>query len=204
MSSTLDPERASQIAESTGAECVGVDLSPGNIERASAMALSRPDLRLSFAEGSFTALQEELCRGEFTHLIAQESFCHAHAALPTIFENVKAALAPGGLAVINDYLGADVEVSDTTQRNVHDRLGFGELLGHVAWRRCAESSGLEILHYENLNRHMAHGYSQLAEVAAQYDFCSADGTPLEEGYAFSAAAATNREIGLNLAVLSVL
>ena len=46
--------------------------------------------------------------------------------------------------------------------------------------------------------------SQLAEVAAQYDFCSADGTPLEEGYRYSSTAATNREIGLNLAVLSVL
>eukprot|EP01044_Picomonas_judraskeda_P025599 COSAG03_NODE_7478_length_911_cov_503.737685_1_plen_46_part_10 len=39
-------------------------------------------------------------------------------------------------------------VSESTKRNVHDRLGFGELLGHIAWRRTAESSGFEILHYE--------------------------------------------------------
>jgi SAM-dependent methyltransferase len=41
-----------QIAENTGAECVGVDLSPGNIQRAVAMAESRPDLRLSFINGA--------------------------------------------------------------------------------------------------------------------------------------------------------
>ena len=33
-------------------ECVGVDLSPGNIQRAVAMAESRPDLRLSFINGA--------------------------------------------------------------------------------------------------------------------------------------------------------
>lgn len=193
-----------QIAENTGAECVGVDLSPGNIKRANAMADSRPDLRLSFTTASFSELPDKLRRGYFSHVIAQESFSHAHAILPTIFEQVKAALAPSGVAVINDYCGADIVVSETTKRNVHDRLGFGELLGHIAWRRTAESTGLEILHYENLDRHMAHGYSQLAELASQHDFCSADGTPLAEGYINSSKAAANREIGLNLAVLRVL
>ena len=167
-------------------------------------------------------------------MIAQESFSHAHALLPAIFSEIKAALAPDGIAVINDYLGADIVrvgahmrarvfvrvcacvtactalcllvqvVSESTKRNVHDRLGFGELLGHIAWRRTAELSGFEILRYENLDRHMAHGYSQLAELAAQHDFCSADGTPLAEAYTYSSIAAANREIGLNLSVLRVL
>ena len=50
-----------QIAENTGAECVGVDLSPGNIQRAVAMAESRPDLRLSFINGALMKLCVCVC-----------------------------------------------------------------------------------------------------------------------------------------------
>ena len=103
-----------QIAELTGASCSGVDLSSGNIKRASAMAARRPELSLDFCVGSFTEISPSL-HGQFTHVVAQESFVHAHAALPAIFEQVKLALVPEGLAVLNDYLGADGEVSDATR-----------------------------------------------------------------------------------------
>ena len=168
-----------QIAELTGAAATGLDLSSKNIERAKALAASRPKLELEFVEGSFTNLPSSL-HGSFTHVISQEAFSHIHAELPTIFEQIKLALAPGGTLVVNDYLGADGEVSEATRRAVHDRLGFSVLLGHKDWRRAAEQSGLELMHYENLNAHMAHGYSQLAELAATHSVVSASGTPLAQ------------------------
>ena len=98
--------------------------------------------------------------------------------------------------------GADGPVSEATQRAVHDRLGFDVLLGHRAWRSVGDDSGLELLHYENLDRHLAVGYAQLAAGAAHHDFRSADGTSLAENYASSEVAARQGEIGLNLAVYS--
>ena len=63
---------------------------------------------------------------------------------------------------------------------VHDRLGFEVLLGHKAWRLAAEEAGLHLLHYENLDRHMEVGYSQLARASEAHDFRSADGTILKD------------------------
>lgn len=167
------------IAELTGAHCTGVDLSPGNIARANDLAATRPELDLAFIEGSFVDLPSELY-GKFTHVVCQEAFVHVHAELPAIFDQVKRALVPGGgLAVLNDYLGADGTVSAETKQKVYDRLGFEVLVGHKTWRQLAEDSGLELLHYENLNKHMELGYTQLAEGAAAYNFRSADGSSLE-------------------------
>eukprot|EP01043_Picozoa_sp_COSAG02_P008183 COSAG02_NODE_257_length_26838_cov_118.324844_15_plen_179_part_00 len=102
-----------------------------------------------------------------------------------------------------------LEKGRTERRDESSRLGLTpprspldiatsrRCVGHIAWRRTAESSGFEILNYENLDRHMAHGcYFQLAELAGQHDFCSADGTPLSEGYTYSSVAAANREMYL--------
>eukprot|EP01048_Picozoa_sp_COSAG05_P014218 COSAG05_NODE_1589_length_4476_cov_118.433630_4_plen_267_part_00 len=102
------------IAKLTGAACTGLDLSPGNIERATALAASRPELSLDFVEGSFTSLPEQLRQGQFTHVISQEAFSHAHAEIHTIFDELKTTLSDEGLAIINDYLGNDVPVSEVS------------------------------------------------------------------------------------------
>ena len=96
-------QACAQIAELTGARCTGIDLSPGNIERANAMAAARPDLDLHFEVGNFTAVPQD--DGIFTHVIAQETLVYTHGQLPKVFGEIKRVLAPGGLAVINDYLG---------------------------------------------------------------------------------------------------
>ena len=89
-----------QIAELTGAQCTGLDLSPANIDRANDLAVSRPELRLNFLEGSFTDLPASL-HGQFTHVIGQESFVHIHSELDVCFDQVKLALAPGGKMVVS-------------------------------------------------------------------------------------------------------
>lgn len=189
------------VAELTGAHCTGLDLSPGNIERANAMAADHPELQLQFVVGSFTELPQELL-GNYTHVVAQESLVYVHAQLATAFEQVRLALVPGGLALINDYLGADGEVSAATKRAVHDRLGFEVMHGHKSWRRIADESGMELRYYENTDRHMHFAYAQLAEAASAHDFRSADGTPLATNYAMTAIAASQHEIGKNIAVLT--
>lgn len=190
------------VAELTGASCTGLDLSPRNIERAKAVAAAHPDLSLDFVVGSFTELPTEL-HGNFTHVLAQEALVYVHGKLPIALGEVAKALVPGGLALINDYLGADGEVSAATKKAVHDRLGFDTMLGHKAWRRLVDDSQLSLRYYEDTDRHMEHAYTQLAEAAKEHAFNSADGTPLAENYAKTAQAAKQHEIGKNIAVLAL-
>merc|ERR1719230_511619 len=120
--------------------------------------------------------------------------------LPLIFEQLKKVLKKGAVAVVNDYMGTDGEVSQATRDHVMKRLHFEKLHGHKAWRHIAEDAGLEIMYYQNLNRHMEEGYTLLAKEASKFSFKSADGTPIQENYKHSANAARQGHIGMNLAI----
>jgi len=189
------------VAELTGAACTGLDLSEGNIARAKELARQHPDLNLDFLVGSFTDMPASLY-GRFTHVIAQESLVYAHAQLPTVLDELHKVLVKDGVALVNDFLGADGPVSEQTKKAVHERLGFHVLLGHMAWRRAVDESRFVLRHYENIDRHMAHAYRQLAETATQHDFRSADGTPLARNYAATSRAAAAGQIGKNIALLA--
>jgi hypothetical protein len=92
-------------------------------------------------------------------------------------------------------------VSQETRDHVMKRLHFEKLHGHKAWRHIAEEAGLEIMYYQNLNRHMEEGYALLAKEASKHSFKSADGAPIEENYKMSTLAARKGEIGMNIAIL---
>merc|ERR1719327_660378 len=128
------------IAELTGAAVTGVDLGTVNIQRANEVAKSRKDLRMKFFEGSFTDIPSEVATEKYSVVFSQVAFCHVHKLLPIILKQVKRVLAPGGVLIINDYLGGDHGVSDTTKEHVWKRLHFEYLHGHQAWRRITEDS----------------------------------------------------------------
>merc|ERR1719456_208597 len=163
------------IAEYTGAAVTGVDLGTTNIQRANEVAASRTDLRMKFHEGSFTDLPKEVASEKYSVVFSQVAFCHVHKLLPDILEQVKRVLAPGGVLIVNDYLGGDNGVSDTTKEHVWKRLHFEYLHGHRAWRKITEQSGFVIQSYENLDRDMA-------KKAEKLGLKSTDGAPLAENY----------------------
>merc|ERR1719440_668573 len=70
----------------------------------------------------------------------QVAFCHVHKLLPTILEQVKRVLAPGGVVIVNDYLGGDNGVSETTKEHVWKRLHFEYLHGD----RSAKTTALSL------------------------------------------------------------
>merc|ERR1719414_386498 len=82
------------IAKHTGAAVTGVDLSTTNIVRANEIAKSNPDLKLKFYEGSFTEYPKEVLSQKYSVVSSQVAFCHVHAELPLIFEQMKKVLAP--------------------------------------------------------------------------------------------------------------
>merc|ERR1719456_919724 len=192
------------IAERTGAAVTGVDLGTTNIQRANEVAASRPDLRMKFFEGSFTDLPKEVASEKYSVIFSQVAFCHVHKLLPTILEQVKRVLAPGGVLIVNDYLGGDKGVSDKTKEHVWKRLHFEHLHGHQAWRKITEESGFVIQYYENLDRHMAQTYRDMAKKAERLGLKSTDGTPLAVNYSESVHAIEVGEVGMNLARLSLL
>merc|ERR1719399_2513379 len=192
------------IAERTGARVTGVDLGTTNIQRANEVAASRPDLRMKFFEGSFTDIPSEVASEKYSVVFSQVAFCHVHKLLPTILEQVKRVLAPGGVLIVNDYLGGDKGVSDTTKEHVWKRLHFEYLHGHMAWRNITEESGFVIQSYENLDRHMAQTYRDMAKKADHLGLKSTDNTPLALNYSQTVHAIEVGEVGMNLACLSLL
>jgi len=192
-----------QIAQQTGATVVGVDIGTENIIRAKEFAAQHPDLKLTYAEGSFTDIPKEIKNIKYSVVFAQLAFCHVHAELPAILEEVKAVMAPGGRLVIMDYLGCDGKQSEATKENVMKRLHFDVLHGHKAWRRICEDSGFYIQYYENLDAHMAQSYKDLAKGAYEHGFVSADGAKLGDNYSQTVKAVEAGEIGMNFAVLTL-
>ena len=65
-----------QIAQFTGAACVGLDLTPGNVARSRELASQHPELNLMFVEGSFTSLPEVIASARFTHIFSAAAFVH--------------------------------------------------------------------------------------------------------------------------------
>lgn len=192
-----------EIAELTGAQCTGMDLSETNVERCQQLAKENPNLQLDFLVGSFTELPAPLLTRKFTHVFAQLAFCHVHELLSTTMDEVKKVLGHGGVAVIMDYIGTEDAVIDDTREHVHKRLHFNVLHGHRTWRNIVDAAGLNILHYENLDRHMLQSYTDLANEAAKYDFHSADGEPIVHNYRKTVEVCAKGQIGMNLAILSM-
>merc|ERR1711865_788793 len=96
------------------------------------------------------------------------------------FTELQKVLAPGGVVVINDYLGCDLPAgaSQTTKDHVWKRLHFEYLHGHQAWRKIADEAGLIVDFYENLDKHMVQTYLDMANTAEQNGIKSADGENL--------------------------
>ena len=160
--------------------------------------------RLEFHCGSFTDLPSAIRGRRFSVIFSQVAFCHVHLELSSILENLKGCLAPGGILVINDYLGCDHPdgASASTREHCWKRLHFEHLHGHIAWRRIAEDAGYAILLYENLDRHMAQTYDDMAKTAEEHDVRSADGEALAVNYRQTAIAIRDGEIGMNLALMT--
>jgi len=193
------------IAGHTGATCVGLDLGTENIRRAKEVASQMPDLKMTFYEGSFTELPAEVLAQKFDVIFSQVAFCHVHKQLPAILEEAKKVLAPGGVFIVNDYLGCDLAAgaSESTKENVWKRLHFEYLHGHKAWRHICEDANLDIIFYENLDAHMAHTYDDMERTAREHGFKSADGELLAENYKVTAAAIRAGEVGMNISLMKL-
>jgi len=192
-----------QIAQLTGAACTGVDFTPGNVARARELALSHPELSLTFVEGSFLDLPPLVRLKNYTHVFSVAALVHVHRNLAGVFEQVKTVLEPGGVLVVSDFVGSD-SISEKTLTHWYSRAGIECCLhSHSKWRQIADLSNLTLLRYENLDMHQRQGYLDLMSSASEHGSKNGNGAPLAESYWWSADAVSKREIGMNMALYSV-
>ena len=133
-----------------GAACTGLDLSEGTRARQRARR-GPPESRLDFHVGS-------LGRGppppRPLHACHRAGGARLRARERCGLDELKKCRAPRPRS--STTFSAPASCRDA-QGGAH-RLGFDALLGHVAWRRTVDASGLELRYYENIDAHMAHAY----------------------------------------------
>eukprot|EP00116_Pleurobrachia_bachei_P008473 sb/3468735/ len=101
---------ALDIAATTGATVVGVDLADGHVERANQYLASYkeryPDIRAEFHCGSYYEIPEAVkSLAPFTHVVMQTSIFYAHHRIDDVLREVSGVLEPGsGVLVTTDFL----------------------------------------------------------------------------------------------------
>jgi SAM-dependent methyltransferase len=96
------PGHVARYLHERGANVIGVDLSPGMIERARALTPSVP-----FEVGDMRAL--DVPDGAWQVIVAFYSIIHiAPQSLPEVFGEMKRVLAPGGTVLLSFHMGSEV------------------------------------------------------------------------------------------------
>ena len=96
------PGHVTRYLHERGAHVIGIDLSPGMIERARALT---PGVR--FETGDMRAL--DVPDGGFQAVVAMYSIIHiAPESLADVFRELRRVLAPGGTLVVSFHIGSEI------------------------------------------------------------------------------------------------
>ena len=201
---------------SVGATCVGLDPCHDYIKNANQLKAASPELNLEFHHGRHLSgfaqccLPDELSDAadggprKYTHVFSQQALwsCHEHLAL--VLHTVAGSLCPGGLLVLNDCVGCDMEASED-QAPADNDSELRVLLGHKSWRKTVDEAGFTILYYENLDSHVDQSHEDWLDMAQETSSVMAQ--EMAHQYAASLQALQvhqlqQQHIGMNLVVLS--
>ncbi|MBC6423916.1 MAG: methyltransferase domain-containing protein [Hormoscilla sp. SP5CHS1] len=150
------------LAQQTGCEVVGVDLSGNYIENALRKASNFPSLRVSFHKESATNLPFE--NGAFTHAWSQGALYHIHELEKALAE-VHRVLGEGGIFLFDDLVTPVEEVSETTRKYVYERLLFEPTFSPEVYAEKLRSLGFTVLQLKDLSEHLKKSYELVSELA---------------------------------------
>ena len=142
---------AISIAEKTGCEVVGVDLSTTHIQNATKKAKENPSLRLSFQKASATNLP--LSNGSFTHVWSQATLYHIHQRHQALKE-IYRVLQIGGIFAFDDLVKPASNIDDSTQKHVYERLIVNDMFTPDFYKEYLRKLGFELLETLDLSQHM--------------------------------------------------
>ena len=152
------------LAQQTGCEVVGIDLSGSYIENARSKASNFPSLRVSFQKESATNLPFE--NGSFTHAWSQGALYHIPELSKALAEAHR-VLEPGGIFLFDDLVTPVEEVSETSRKYVYDRLLFKPTFSSEAYAQKLTQLGFKVLQVKDLSEHLNKSYELVSELAAK-------------------------------------
>jgi len=152
------------IAQQTGCEVVGIDLSSSYIDNARAKASKFPELRVSFQKASATELP--FPDGSFTHAWSQGALYHI-PELKNALAEVYRILGADGIFLFDDLITPATQVSETTLKYVYDRLLFKPTFNLEAYADNLSQIGFTVLQQKDLNKHLEKSYELVSEQAGE-------------------------------------
>ncbi len=159
------------LAQQTGCEVVGIDISQVRIDNAQNKAKDYPKLNLSFHKSSATNLP--FANGEFTHVWSQATIYHIHDRNSALKE-IHRVLKEGGTFLFDDLVTPVAEVSEMADRYVYQRLLFEPTFSQISYTETLSQLGLMVLEAKDLSSHLCKSYQLLSQLALpQYPDLSA-------------------------------
>ena len=159
------------LAQKTGCEVVGIDLSGVRVENARVLAKEKPSLRVEFIKASATSLPFE--EGSFTHVWSQATLYHVHEGQQALKE-IHRVLAEGGTFLFDDLVTPTEEISEEARKYVYDRLIFEPTFSMEAYADFLTQLGFMVLAKMDLRQHLHKSYQLLSQLAKpQYPELSA-------------------------------
>lgn len=150
------------MAQQTGCEVVGIDLSASYIENAREKASEFPSLRVSFQKESATNLPFE--NGSFTHAWSQGALYHIHE-LDKALTEVYRVLGEGGIFAFDDLVTPVEEISEASRKYVYERLLFEPTFSPEAYAAKLAEIGFTVLQQKDLTEHIEKSYELVSELA---------------------------------------
>lgn len=173
------------LARETGCRVVGVDISSVRIDNARKLATQHPDVDVTFICDTITALPFQ--DGEFTHVWGQGVLYH----IPDIdkaFAEVARVLAPRGVVLIDDFVGAEAPVSPAVQEHFYERLKFSARYTHTEYLQALEALSLMPVETIDMGKNIERTYALVTRAAESID------EPTAETFRACGQGVNNREI----------
>ncbi len=150
------------LAQQTGCEVVGVDLSQVRIDKAKDKAKDYPKLSISFQKASATNLP--FLDGEFTHVWSQATIYHIHDRTLALQE-IHRVLKEGGTFLFDDLVTPIEDVSEIARKYLYKRLLFEPTFSQDSYAKTLSQLGLMVLQSEDLSAHLHKSYQLLSQLA---------------------------------------
>jgi len=159
------------LADKTGCEVVGIDLSNVRISNALEKVRNYPSLRLQFHKASVTNLPFE--EGTFTHIWSQATLYHVHQRELALKE-MHRVLQESGIFLFDDLVTPTKQLSEQAHKYVYDRLLFEPTYSPSDYIDALSQLGLMVLQSHDLSEHLHKSYELLSLLAQpQYPDLSA-------------------------------
>ncbi len=150
------------LAQETGCEVVGIDISQVRIDNARNQAKDYPELKMSFDKASATNLP--FADSEFTHVWSQATIYHIHDRTAALQE-IHRVLKKGGTFVFDDLITPKSEISEAAHRYVYERLLFEPTFSQDSYAKTLGDLGLMVLSAQDLSQHLHKSYELLSQLA---------------------------------------